>query len=350
MLVNSIETVNLRGLKDGIYKFKSGTNLILGRNGTGKTSILEAIFLTNYGDSFRTSKKLNLIKTDQNFCKIATTLEIFNSNLTVGVVIKNVTQFTLNNKTISSVLNTKTSKDSFKTLIFTPDSIASISGAPALRREMFDRYIGSLNSNYIKTLSEYNKVLRQRNALLKSEKYQGHGDKEATLQIWNLKLVEYGNKIISHRSDFIQSINPIAREFYNKISNKADNLEIMYLPNVAELSHQHLDQNIDKEIQLQNTLFGPHKDDFDVIIKSKLSKNQLSRGEQRTVGLSILFSVHSLIKEKLDLSPVLLLDDIASELDVIRVDFLMKYIPESQVIITTTEKINSDHISNIINL
>jgi DNA replication and repair protein RecF len=124
----------------------------------------------------------------------------------------------------------------------------------------------------------------------------------------------------------------------------------MYLPNVAELSHQHLDQNIDKEIQLQNTLFGPHKDDFDVIIKSKLSKNQLSRGEQRTVGLSILFSVHSLIKEKLDLSPVLLLDDIASELDVIRVDFLMKYIPESQVIITTTEKINSDHISNIINL
>ncbi len=357
MFVQSTETKNLRGLQNGIYEFTDGgINLILGKNGSGKTSILEAVYLTNSGESFRTQKKLNLIKTGEEFSVLTTVFNIFNSNVTVSALIKNITHYTVNNKNVGSVLNTKTSKDKFRCLLFTPDDIQAISGAPVLRRDMFDRYIGALDNRYFKILSEYNKVLKQRNALLKSnDKYTSNnasvlGDKNITFNIWNLKLTEFGNQIIEYRDKFITKINEIAQTYYNYISQEDNKVSIYYKPNTAILEIEKLNSGLEKEKIAQTTLFGPHRDDYEIYLQSQISRYQLSRGEQRTTGLSLLFATHQLIKDNLGFNPVLLLDDIASELDSTRVKYLMEHIPISQAIITTTEKINSTNISKVINL
>jgi DNA replication and repair protein RecF len=351
LFVKSINTINLRNLKDGSYTFeKDGINLILGNNGSGKTTILEAVYFLNYGESFRSFKKLNLVKLDKEYAQINGLITINNSDICISALIKNICQYTVNNKNVSSLTNTNTAKDELRSLIFTPENIQTITGTPSLRRELFDTYIGLTNNKYLYALSSYNKVLKQKNALLKSANEDIDKSKYSTLEVWNLKLMEFGNSLIKYRQDYINSINPAIKKYYSEISNEEGKLKVFYNPNVSEITKKEIETNLKKELYLQTSLFGPHRDEYDIYLTSRQSRYQLSRGEQRTASFSILLSCYEQIKQLLDIKPILLLDDIASELDFKRVERLFKVLPDGQTIITTTDGVNSENISNTLYL
>lgn len=332
MIVNNISISNVRNLKSTEITLSDNINIFYGRNGQGKTNFLESVYFAAMGRSFRTNSYKEMITFGENNCNIKL--------ITKGEYSKNTIFIDLQkDKKIIEVngLPIKKLSDLFSTflvIIFSPEDLNIISGGPSLRRKFLDINLCQLSPIYYNTLGRYYHILNQRNNLLKKIKL-GKNNKD-TIFLWDKQLVENGIKLIEYRNKYIQSLCEVSKKFYHKITNKQEDLNIIYKPNVSEEYYANRINNfLEKDIVLGTTSIGIHKDDFLVFINDIEAKQFASQGQKRSISLALKLSGVEYIKENGTL-PLLLLDDVLSELDEVRQQLLLTSIQGLQTIITCT--------------
>ena len=330
MKASNLELYNFRNYEYENISFSDGVNIIHGENGMGKTNILEAVYYFSYGRSFRSGGK-EVIKDGEKEARISLSFENRERKLESDIKFLSGKRKEIY---INEIELKKTSQllGNFICVLFTPDEMGIIKGMPEVRRKFCDSSIMPLRPNYIKELIKYRNILAQKTALLKSRQYE-------TLDIWNEKLAETGSRIMTLRESYIERINQKAREIQNEISGGKEELSLIYNPSV-KLKENYLEKLSEYKEKEKENLFcmvGVHRDDIDIFINGKPAKNYASQGQIRTAILSLKLAETEIIKEETGEYPVMLLDDILSELDKSRREFLISKIKGKQIIITCTD-------------
>lgn len=341
MYIETVDLLNYRNFNELNVKLNKDINIFYGNNAHGKTNFLEAIYLSATGRSHRSINDKELINFDHKEAFIKTTVK---NNYTTNIIeihLKNT-----NKKGIAiDHIPIKKVGDLFGLIlvvIFSPEDLNMIKKGPAERRRFMDIDLCQLNKVYFFNLNQYYNVLKQRNSLLKN--LQKNRKSIDTLEIWDIQLYEYAKKIMIERYAFINSLNEFASPIYKDISGNLENLKIEYKPNVDINEFlQKLKKNYEKDIIFGATSSGIHKDDISFIINNFDVRTFASQGQQRSVALaSKLAEIQIIKKEKLE-TPILLLDDVLSELDINRQNYLLENIQNTQTILTCT---NIDKISS----
>ena len=324
MIIKEVRLTNFRNHSSYVLECTDETSLILGKNGCGKTSVLEAIYILMRGKSFR-AVDAEILKRGEEYYRVE--LE-----LTSGE--KNVVTFDGENKTFL-ILDKKTrrlpKKNKYPVVLFLPSDLNLISGSPAKRRDYFDRVFGQFDERYDDSLSKYNKALKQRNELLKRENLRPQD-----VFSWNMLLARYGSEIFKYRQIFIDEINQTLTSVYRSIAENEDDVELTLNSEVSEVSEEkylkQLEMNLVRDNQLGYTSFGVHRDDFIFKFNENEAEGSASRGEMRSMILALKFIEADLIYKKTGLRPVVLLDDVFSELDKTRKNCLLKNFKNNHVI------------------
>ena len=332
MLIKSISLTNFRNHSTYHLDCNKDTTLILGENGCGKTSVLEAIYILTRGKSFRATDP-DILKRGEGFYRIE--LEYDNGEKIIATYDGSIKTF----KTLAKSSRRLSVKNKYPTVLFLPSDLNLLSGPPSRRRDYFDRIFGDFNEDYASALRKYNKSLRQRNELLKSETLD-----PATLFPWNLLLADFGTKLIGFRTEYINEINQTLNSTYHSIAENNDEIELKYitaLPNITKDQYlKQLDNSYNKDHVLGHTTFGVHHDTVDFIFNQNPAEGSASRGETRSIILALKFVEANIILKKLNKKPIILLDDVFSELDDTRRKCLVNNFKDHQVIITSVEDIN----------
>lgn len=352
MKASELELYNFRNYENEKVSLGDEVNIIYGDNGMGKTNILEAVYYFSYGRSFRSGGR-EVIKDGEKEGRIK--LSFTNSERVYDGEIK-----FLSGKRKEIYLNEielkKTSQllGNFICVLFTPDEMSIIKGMPDVRRRFADSSIMPLRPQFIKELITYRNIIAQKTALLKSREY-------STLDIWNEKLAESGSKIMLMRSTYLKRIEEKASILQKDISSEKEILSVRYNPSVKigetleetkENFISKLEEYKEKEKENFFCMAGVHRDDIDFNLNGKPAKTYGSQGQIRTAVLCLKSAQMEIIKEETGDYPVMLLDDILSELDKKRRDFLISQIKGKQIIITCTDLENSfiNENTNIINI
>ncbi len=334
MFVKEIKLKNFRNYDDLNIELNPKINIFTGLNAQGKTNLLESIFITSIGKSFRSKSDKDTIKFGEDFAYIK--LDVTNEKVTDKIemrIDKNGKKSIL----INGISIKKHSELMGISLIvsFSPDDLAILKNSPAERRRFIDVELCQLSNVYYYNLKQYNTILKQRNMLLKSLK---HDPKQRdSLFVWDMQLVEYGSKVIEARENFIKEIASMAKVIHRDITNGKEDLEVVYKPNVTKDNFlQKLERSVDRDTFTGSTSVGVHKDDINFFINGIDVRLFGSQGQQRTTALCLKLAEIELIKESKNREPILLLDDVLSELDKERQGFLIDKIDDIQVILTCT--------------
>ena len=334
MILKTLRVQNFRTHSDFILEIGEKSTLISGSNGSGKTSLLEAIYFALQGTSFRSSDKEILrndgsswFRIDLKDSKDSLRTIIFND-----AVQKSKKQFLIDgNKKARLSANLRV-----PVVLFEPDDLQLLSGSPTRRRNFLDYFLSQIFPSFQLALTRYNKALKQRNILLKRDNVS-----KDELFPWNLMLAEYGAEIISKRQDFLELLNSKIEEVYFEISGVKDEIEIDYLGEKVSKNEilAILSENIERDKILGYTNFGPHKHDIQFIFNKKPAQNVASRGENRSLVLALKFIETDILADLTAKRPIVLLDDVFSELDDDRQKLLTKHFSKYQTIITSTNEI-----------
>lgn len=334
MIIKSLELADFRNYETLDIHFDKGTNILYGDNAQGKTNILEAIYVSATTKSHKGSKDKEIIHFDKEEAHIRTYLEKENVEYKVDMHLRK-------NKSKGIAIDGKKIKKAadlmglLNIVFFSPEDLAIIKNGPSERRRFADMELCQLDSFYLYNLNHYNKIINQRNKLLK-DMYFNPGLKE-TLNIWDSQLVSYGSKIIERRYIFTEQLCEIINEIHNKLSGGKEHLIVKYEPDVSiENFEEKMRENQEKDIKSKMTSTGPHRDDFSFIVNDIDIRKYGSQGQQRTAALSLKLSEIELVKKITKDTPVLLLDDVLSELDSNRQNYLLNSIGNIQTIITCT--------------
>lgn len=334
MIIKSLELKNFRNYENLQLDFDSGTNIFYGDNAQGKTNILEAIYLIATTKSHKGSKDSDIIQFHHDEAHIR-------SYLYKEEVTRQVDMHLRKSKTKGIAIDSQRIKKAAELLgllnvvFFSPEDLSIIKNGPAERRRFIDMELCQLDSFYLYNLNHYNKIVNNRNKLLK-DLYMNPGLKE-TLSIWDSQLLSYGSKIIERRSLFIEQLNHIMLDIHSKLSGGKEKIEIVYEKNVEiDDLEEKLRLNQNRDIILKQTTVGPHRDDISFIVNGIDIRKFGSQGQQRTAALSLKLSEIELVKKSIKDTPVLLLDDVLSELDSNRQNYLLNSIGNIQTIITCT--------------
>lgn len=309
-------------------------NILYGDNAQGKTNILEAIYMCAMGRSQKTQKDKEIIKINEKEAHIQVHVVKDNSENKIDVHLKVEAKKGI---AINGIAIKKLNElfGNIYVVIFSPEDLQLIKSGPSERRKFIDMEICQLNSIYYYNLQQYHKVLKQRNNLLKN--LQKNSSLKDTIFVWDSQLVLYGKKIINERLKFINKINLISSKIHSNITGGNEIMNIKYIPNISCDEFQNkLNKYFDRDIILGNTSVGPHKDDLQFFINNNDVKIYGSQGQQRTTALSVKLAEIKLIKEETSYNPVLLLDDVLSELDESRQIYLLENINAIQTILTCT--------------
>lgn len=344
MNIKEISYKNYRNLKDNTIIPCEGINIICGDNAQGKTNFLESIWIFTGGRSFRGSKDSDLIsfgeKKSSLFMKadVGERLQTFSIDIISGkrtIKINKVTQ------PIPSALVGKICAVSFS-----PEHLALIKDGPGLRRKFLDTAICQTQPMYAEYLLKYNHILSQRNMLLRTLKK--NNNLIDTLDIWEEKLAEYGAEIICSRISYTKKLKGLASEFYMGLSSKKEKLSLQYKSSITredakdkttikEEFKKKLEEARTDDIAFGFTTKGPHRDDLDLKIDGKSARIFSSQGQQRSIVLAMKLAEAEIVKEVRGEMPIILLDDVLSELDANRQHYLLNSISEKQVFITCCE-------------
>ncbi len=336
MYVKKLKLSGFRNYKSEEFEFLPDTNILYGNNAQGKTNALEAMYLFSIGKSFRTQQDRELINFDESFTRLYIEFEDKVRTNEIEIVVRRdrKKQIKINDVPISKMGDLI---GKFCVILFSPDELNLTKGSPNARRRFLDIALSQMRPKYYHILRRYNKVLEQRNNLIKKLKFTSDSSAKETIFVWNEKLAEYGMAIIEYRKSFVEKLYKYSKQIHKEISG--EDFEIKYKS--AFLSKEEfkekLDTSLDKEIEQGFTLYGPHRDDLDIFTEGKDIKTYGSQGQHRSAVLALKLSQADMIYEDMGEYPVLLLDDIMSELDSVRRAYLVGKIKNKQVIITCTD-------------
>ena len=334
MKIESIKLENFRNYESLFLSFHEGTNLFYGDNAQGKTNILESVYLCGTTKSHRDSRDREIIKLDQEESHIRMILSKHEISYQIDMHLKR-------NKAKGIAINGIPIRRASELIglgnfiFFSPEDLNIIKNGPSERRRFLDMELCQLNRIYVHNLTNYNRILMQRNRLLKDISF--HPEYEDMLDIWDRQMVEYGCQVIRCRDEFVKQLNEIIYEIHKKLSGDREDLKLSYEKNVSEQEFdRQLRKSRERDVKLKVSHKGPHRDDLVFNIKNIDLRKYGSQGQQRTTALSLKLAEIELVKKKSKDTPVLLLDDVLSELDGNRQRYLLESINDVQTLITCT--------------
>ena len=334
MIIKSIELRNFRNYENLDIHLDEGTNILYGDNAQGKTNILEAAYLSGTTKSHKGSRDKEMIRFGEKESHIRTVVQKKEKKYQIDMHLrKSGSKGVAVNK-----IPIKKASELFGILnivFFSPEDLNIIKNGPGERRRFLDSELCQLNKIYLSDLFQYNHILNQRNKLLKDIAQKE--SLKSTLDIWDEQLVRYGASVIRSRREFVREMNEVIQRIHSSITGEKEQIELIYEPNVEE--EQFLEillKNREKDFKFKNTSSGPHRDDMCVKINHIDIRKYGSQGQQRTAALSLKLSEIHLVERKIKDVPILLLDDVLSELDVNRQNYLLESIKNIQTMITCT--------------
>lgn len=352
MEINHLIAQNFRNITDLNVNFDKKLNVIWGKNGQGKTNILEAIGCLSMGKSFRSSNDKPLIQFTKPVLYIAAKGENNDGEFRVDLGYNGQTKKTkVNNVPMKRLVDFV---GTVRTVAFSPDNLSLIKGGRAERRSFLDTMLCQISNKYCIDLATYNKIIDQRNKILKERPPQ----MKQLLLAWDMQMVQYATSIWIARAKAVETINALTSNFFNEVTEEEFLINVNFYPEIgidyfeiheeitpeviAEKLSDTLKQNVDREIRRGHSLYGPHRDDLSISINGMDSKTYASQGQQRLIALSMKVAEMHFIEDQTDDSPILLLDDIFSELDQDKIDNLLSILVEKdrQIFITTTHKVD----------
>lgn len=334
MIIKRLELADFRNYESLDLCFDKGVNILYGNNAQGKTNILEAIYVSATTKSHKSSKDKEMVHFDKEEAHIRTYVEKEGIETRVDMHLRKT-------KTKGIAIDGQKIKKASELLglcnvvFFSPEDLSIIKNGPAERRRFVDMELCQLDSFYLYNLNHYNKIVNQRNKLLKDLYW--NPELKDTLAIWDSQLVSFGSKIIERRKLFLEQLNEIIYVIHKNLSGGKEEILISYEPDVLiDDFESKLKTNQERDIKLKQTSVGPHRDDFVFLSDNIDIRRYGSQGQQRTAALSLKLSEIELVKKISKDTPVLLLDDVLSELDNNRQNYLLNSIGDIQTIITCT--------------
>lgn len=334
MKIESLKLKNFRNYDLLNLDFDRETNIFYGDNAHGKTNILEAIYLSGTTKSHRGSKDRDMIRFEQEESHIETVVEKNGIKYQIDMHLKKSRP---KGVAINKIPIKKASElfGIVNIVFFSPEDLNIIKNGPGERRRFIDLELSQLDKIYLSNLSNYNHIVNQRNHLLKDIGYQRNAME--TLEIWDLQLVRYGSAIVERRKKFIDEINEIVSNIHKKLTGQTEEIKLIYEPSIGDMSlEQALARNRERDIRIKSTTVGPHRDDICFMVGNLDIRRFGSQGQQRTAALSLKLSEIELVKKVIHDTPILLLDDVLSELDKHRQNYLLDSIHDIQTLITCT--------------
>ncbi len=338
MYIKKLSLTNFRNYNKQEIELSKGINIFYGDNAQGKTNIIEAIYLSSIGKSFRAKKDIELVNIQsQQFATIETQFEKKDRDGKIKLEIKDKKNIYINEikaKKISEILG------NINIVLFSPDDINLFKGGPSKRRKVLDIMISQLRPAYIYNLNLYLKTIEQRNNYLRLIKYENKS--EDLLDIWDEKLAEYSEKLYKYRSEFMDKIKERIVDIHKRITKDNEIIKIKYISDFSNKKEylEKLKNDRKNDISRGYTGRGIHRDDFIIYLNEKPLSIFGSQGQHRTVLLSLKIAELNIIYDEINEYPILLLDDFMSELDSKRRENLIENIENIQVIITCTERLN----------
>lgn len=333
MYIKKVRLTNFRNYKDETINFTPKTNILCGDNAQGKTNALEALYMFAFGKSFRTQQDRETIKLSESYTKIELLYaDSFRDNTIEITILKDrKKQIKINGVNITK-LSELLSK--LYVVLFFPEELGLIKEGPYIRRRFLDAALSSARPKYYHILGKYNKILDQRNNLIKKMRISDKTSFADTLKVWNESLASYGMALSTYRIEYTEKLCEVAKKIHFEATGEELKLTYKTRFKTKEEMLSKLEASFNREIEQGCTLYGPHRDDLDIQIDGKDAKSFASQGQQRSAVLSLKLAQAEILYEETGEYPVLLLDDILSELDFKRRSFLVKKIPDKQVIIT----------------
>ncbi len=373
MIVNNLKIKNYRNFKDIDINLNNSLNIFIGDNGQGKTNLLESIYLCSIGRTFRLNSEDELINFVENKSTIDLVLDKNNYKLNIELFLEKGKRKQVK---INKIKLDKTGEmiGVLNNVIFTPDDMKIIKGSPIERRKFINIDISQIKPKYKYLLNKYKKIITQRNNLLKN--YYTNKENKDIIDIWNNYLIDIGTELICYRNEYINNLKKYVVNIYSDLSGNKEIFDLKYKCNIGSICdldkvsiknifQQKINNNIETEIQKKTSMYGPHKDDLIISINNKECKYFGSQGQQRSAILALKLAEIEIIKDEIGEYPILLLDDVLSELDNKRKGYLINHIKNIQTVITTTDDndlknltkdfdkkifyINDGKIGNIIN-
>lgn len=340
--IKKLRVQHVRSHDDYLIELSPEVTIITGANGTGKTSLLEAVYITLQGTSFRGSDG-DILRKDTEWWRIDTILDDqprvvkFDS-----LKLTSRKQFEIDNKSTARI----PAKLKHPVVLFEPEDLRLLHGSPTRRRQFIDRFISQLNPLYGPSLRKYERALKQRNNLLKNQFIQ-----DDELFAWNIALAEHGAFVIEQRIAFIEELNQNLTTLYQEIAGTKDTVSIHYshtfVGDIKQKLLNELHAHLVRDKYLGNTSVGPHRHDVIFEINQSPALSTASRGEARTIVLALKFLEVSIIEQLTDKQPIILLDDVFSELDATRQNLLTNQLKGHQIIITSATSHAGEHITHI---
>ncbi|HCX65909.1 MAG TPA: DNA replication/repair protein RecF [Eubacteriaceae bacterium] len=347
MYIENLVLKNFRNYSSINIEWNPGMNIIVGENAQGKTNLLESIYFLARGDSFRSGNS-ELVSVGQRKTVVQGKFQKKTHDETIRIIIENE-----ENKPTTTVIEQNKKKVSSKNALygnfpvvdFIPQDMSIINEGPDVRRKFIDKGLFHVKPIHAKVIKEYQRTLRQRNELLKQ--IQSDSSLRYTIDIWDEKLVELGKSLIINRMKFLHELNKKSKVIHRELSDGREDLTLFYISNLIkdqeaikqldEVFRKALNEQFDNDIKKGYTSIGPHLDDIKVSINNLDSKRYASQGQRRTCALSLKLSQIEILKEQTGENPIILLDDVMSELDSIRQRKIVEFFKDNQVVITCTD-------------
>ena len=334
MKIRSLKLKNYRNYDLLKLDFDGAANIFYGDNAQGKTNILEAVYISGTTKSHRGAKDRELIRFGQDESHIEAIVEKNGIDYQLDMHLKKNSPKGI---AINKMPIRKASElfGIVNFVFFSPEDLNIIKNGPSERRRFIDMELSQLDRVYLSNLTNYNRIVNQRNHLLKS---MGIGGKlKDTLEVWDMQLIQYGDKIIERRKEFLDRVNEIISSIHKKLTGNREEIQVIYEPSNGNLTlEQALQKNRERDIRIKSTSAGPHRDDICFMVGGLDIRRYGSQGQQRTAALSLKLSEIELVKQAAKDTPVLLLDDVLSELDKHRQNYLLDSINDIQTLITCT--------------
>ena len=336
MFIKRLQMLNYRNYNALDIELCPNVNVFMGDNAQGKTNILEAIYYCAFAKSHRTSKDKELINWngEHAFISVDVGRERLDKRIDISILKDGKKAIQINKIKIKKIGELF---GNFNVVMFSPEDLKIIKDSPGVRRKFIDMELCQLNPKYYYNLVQYNKVLNERNSILRNRNIN-----KDILDVYDMQLVEFGYNIIIDRLEYIEKLNKYSAKIHSDITSGKERIEFKYistikdLENIRENFYSLLEKNRVRDCERGITSVGPHRDDFNVLINDIDTKSYGSQGQQRTAVLTIKFSSLKIIKELTGEYPVLLLDDVLSELDFSRKRYVLSTIGDIQTIITCT--------------